>query len=259
MITTYLQKLHLLNRNVRLMMINAALFGFSLWGIFGVLVSLYVLRLGYGPGTAGQVFTAGAATWAVFSMPAGALGRRWGVRRVMIAGMGIIAASIVLLPVGVFGSEALQLGWILATMMLYGVGVAMFVTNCTPFLTRSTGDEERAHAFSVWAGIMLVAGFAGGLVGGALPELFSRMLGLPLDHPTTFRYPLLIAGLFLVLGVLVLLATREVASDARQVTREETGPAPIGLISLLAAVYLLWAIGHSVVYMVTTQPSGRVG
>ena len=246
MFSDYLKALRLFNRNTRLFLVFGVFFGFGLWGIFMMLSNLYVLRLGFGPDTVGLVIAVGMATMAVFALPAGALARRWGARRTLIAGMAVAAASVVLLPLGVFSSETGQLGWILAMWVLYGIGSGAVVASYTPFLTGSTGEEERAHAFSVWAGLVSLAGFAGGLVGGALPELFSRVLGLPLDHPATFRYPLLIAGLLLVLGVLVLLATREVTSDARQETREEAGPAPFGLIGLLAATYLLFGIGQSI-------------
>ena len=247
MFSDYLKALRLFNRNVRLFLVFGVLFGFGLWGIFLVLNSLYVLRLGYGPDTVGLLYAVGSATGAVFALAAGALAQRWGARRTLIAGLGVHAASVVLMPLGVFSSETWQLGWILAMWVLYGIGSGAFAATYPAFLTGSTDEEERAHAFSVWAGLVSLAAFAGGLVGGALPELFGRALGLPLDHAATFRYPLLIAGLLYVLGVLVMLATREVASDARQVTRKEVGPAPFGLIGLLAATSLLWMTGEAVV------------
>ena len=81
----------------------------------------------------------------------------------------------------------------------------------------------------------------------ALPALFRRILGLPIDHPATFRYPLLIAGLLLVPGVLLLLTTREVAGDTAEAKRGDPESVPTGLIGLLCAIYLLWGLGQAVV------------
>ena len=80
MATTYLQKLRLISRNARLYLAGVALQGPG-WGIFSVLFNLYLLRLGYGPRFVGLVSGAAMLTLALGSLPAGALGRRWGSRR----------------------------------------------------------------------------------------------------------------------------------------------------------------------------------
>ena len=116
MITPYVQKLRSFNRNVRLSMVSSALFGFSIMGMFGVLIGLYLLRLGYGPDAVGLVYSMGSVMMAVFSLPAGALGRRWGIRRTMIVGMSLIAGGATLLPFGAFWSMARQPRWILAAI-----------------------------------------------------------------------------------------------------------------------------------------------
>ena len=247
MLKGYLKTVRLFNRNVRLFLVFMALRGFSLQGVFFVLSSLYLLRMGFGPDTVGLVFALGWGTCAIFSLPAGALARRWGVRRTMIAGLGVLAISVVLQPLGVFRSETVQLSWFLALWVLYGIGTGAYLANTPPFLTGSTGEEERAHAFSVWAGIGALSAFAGGLAGGWLPDLFSNQLDLSLDHPAPFRYTLIIAGVVFLVGVLVLLATAEVAGGSRKEATDEVGPPPLGLIGLLAAAFLLQTTGEAVV------------
>jgi MFS family permease len=246
MLGDYLKALKLFNRNVRLFLAFGVLFGFAHWGIFMMLSNLYVLRLGFGPETVGLLIAVATATWSVFALPAGALARRWGVRRTLIAGMGLCTAAMVLLPLGALPSQTWQLVWLLSVQVLYGIGSGGVVASYTPFLAGSTGETERPHAFSVWAGMVALTAFAGGLAAGALPSLFSRFLGLPVDHPAPFRYPLLIAGLLMVPGVLLLLATRDVAGETAEATRAAPGPAPVGLISLLAGTYLLWGLGQAV-------------
>ena len=66
------------NRDVRLYLVTAGLVGFCWIGIYLVLFNLYLLRLGYGPEFIGTVNAAGSLAYAVFSLPAGALGGRWG-------------------------------------------------------------------------------------------------------------------------------------------------------------------------------------
>ena len=52
---TYLQTLQILNRDVRLYLAATATYGFAQEGIRGVLLNLYLLRLGYGPRFIGLV------------------------------------------------------------------------------------------------------------------------------------------------------------------------------------------------------------
>ena len=70
MVTTYLQKLHLFSRDVRLYLSTAVLIGLSYFGIQAVLFNLYLLRLGYGPEFIGLVNAAGAVAFSVFCLPA---------------------------------------------------------------------------------------------------------------------------------------------------------------------------------------------
>jgi len=79
MSTTYLSAFRLFSRDARLYLMTAALFGFTVFGgIYAVLLNLYLLRLGYGPQFVGLINGTGQLAFAIFCLPAGALGRRWG-------------------------------------------------------------------------------------------------------------------------------------------------------------------------------------
>jgi MFS family permease len=245
MITDYLRALGLFSRNVRLYLIATSVFGLTIFGgIYSVLLNLYLLRLGYGPEFVGLVNAVGYLCFAVFSLPAGALGGRWGSRRTMIAGLSLALVGFGALPLAEFMPRALQDGWLLATYLLGWLGAALFTVNSSPFLMGSTGPKERNHVFSAQAALWSLAGFAGSLVGGLLPGLFAATLGLSLDHPASYRYPLLIAALLIFPGVLAIWATREVRARRMQETAPETSPAPLGLIGLMSLAGLLTVAGE---------------
>jgi MFS family permease len=117
--------------------------------------------------------------------------------------------------------------------------------NSTPFLMGTTGKEERAHVFSVWSALIPLAGFAGSLVAGLLPGLFASAMGVSLDHPGPYRYPLLIAAALLVGGVLALLATRRPAAGQPEPAVSDAGRLPLAPIALLTLVYLLRSAGEA--------------
>jgi MFS family permease len=219
--------------------------GFTVFGgIYTVLLNLYLLRLGYGPEFIGLVNGAGLLAGAVFSLPAGALGRRWGIRRMMIAGMNLMVVGFGLLPLAEFIPTTLQAGWLLATYLFAWLGGALYLVNSNPFLMGATGPEERNHVFSVWSALGPLAGFAGSLVGGLLPGFFAARLDTPLDYPGPYRYPLMIAAALFIPAVLVLLATHKVSGGQTKETVIEAGTAPLGLIALMAAVVLLGLAGQ---------------
>jgi predicted MFS family arabinose efflux permease len=100
------------------------------------------------------------------------------------------------------------MAWLLATSMLTYLGFALYLVNGLPFLMAVTGAEERNYAFSVHMALAPLAAFAGSLLGGWLPGILARGLGLSLAEAAPYRYPLLLAAVLLVPGVLVMLPTR---------------------------------------------------
>ena len=245
MVTTYLQKLRLFSHDARLVLIAAVVGGFGNMGMVAVLLNLYLLRLGYGPEFVGLVNAAGWLAYAVASLPAGVLGARWGVRRVMIAGMSLRALGLGLLPLAEFVADTFQPGWLVATLALAYLGGASSAVNSTPFLMGATSEEERDHAFSVWSGLIPLAAFAGSLVAGLLPGLFASTMRVSLDHPAPYRYPLLIAAALLATGVVALLATSRPAAGQREPAVSDAGPLPFAPIAILALVYLLRSAGEA--------------
>jgi MFS family permease len=161
-----------------------------------------------------------------------------------IIGVGLLVAGTGLQPLAEFIPPGAQAGWLLATNVLTGLGLALYYVNGIPFLMGATGPEERNHAFSVQIALSPLAGFAGSLVGGALPGAFSAALGVPLEGSVPYRYPLLIAALLLIPGVLALLPTREVQSTQAQERATEARRIPYGPIILIALVAMFRFAGR---------------
>lgn len=245
MVTTYLSALRLFRRDVRLFLLTSFLIGFTIFGgIYTVLLNLYLLRLGYGPEFVGLVNAVRSLGLALFSLPAGAVGTRWGSRRTMIAGLTFAALGNTLLPLAELVPIAVRPGWIIANNLIGSLGITFYIVNATPFLMGMTGPSERNHVFSVQAALWPLAGFAGSLVAGVLPRFFGTALKVSLEHPLPYRYPLLIAGLLLSLGVAAMLKTHETADVDRQASRVQRGPLPVGIIALLATIVMLAVAGE---------------
>jgi MFS family permease len=266
MAVAYIRTLRTLSRDVRLYLAGAAAYGFAQEGVRGVLLNLYLLRLGYGPRFIGLVSAASLLAFTVTCPAAGALATRRGSRAVMIAGMGLIAAGSVLLPLVEIVRKSWQEGWLLATAALGGLGLALYLVNGIPFLMGATRPEERDHAFSAQMGLVPLAAFAGSLVGGALPGFLARRMGVSvnsatMENPEPYRYALLLGAAFLVPAVWVLLATKPVRvwpvpaqegfgrhrcrAPASVRPRPATEGAPWGLIILIALVAGLRYAGQS--------------
>jgi MFS family permease len=245
MASSYVHTLRLFSRDIRLYLISFALFAFTIFGgIYTVLLNLYLLRLGYGPEFIGLVNAVGLLALALFFLPAGAITRRWGLRRAMIAGLCMAIIGDGALPLAESLPAAIRPGWLLATYLLAGLGTSLYVVNVGPFLVAATSPTERNHAFSVQAAIWPLAGFAGSLVGGLLPGLFAALLRVAPDHPAAYRYPLLLAAALLIPAVPIVMAMRDVGAEDAQTIRPKATPLPLGLIVLLSLIMLLQVSGE---------------
>jgi predicted MFS family arabinose efflux permease len=166
----------------------------------------------------------------------------------MILGVSLIVAAYALLPLAELMPSRLQQGWLLATNALAFVGGPLWAVNGIPFLAGATSPEERGHAFSLQAALLSLAGFAGSLVGGFLPGLTADVVGLSLDGPAPYRYPIWVAAAgYGLIALPALLATRKVAAERTERTRLRSSGAPFGLIASLAVTRLLVAAALSVV------------
>ncbi len=227
-------------RPVRLYLVSSALFGFTIFGgIYTLLLNLYLLRLGYGPAFVGIVNAAGMLALALFALPAGLLGTRWGSRRALLAGLCLILTGLGLLPLAELLPAPVRAAWLLGTYMLAWLGVALYFVNTNPFLMGVTTAVERTHVFAVQAALWPIAGFSGSLVGGVLPAYLAGPLGVSLTHPAPYRYPLVIAAVLFLPAVLAMRATPARAGNHGQAIMRPAEAAPSRVIALLALVTLL--------------------
>ncbi len=247
MIAKYFQKLRLFSRDAWLYIVSWMLLGFAYSGIYLVLFNLYLVRLDYGLEFVGLINGVGFIAFAIFSLPAGTLGKRWGSRRMMIVGMGLMTVGFGSLPLAEFVPVAWQTGWFFATWILVSFSAPLFTVNSAPFLMGVTSPVERNYAFSMQWALNSFAGFAGGLIAGFLPVLFSRVLAIPSDQPAPFRNSLFLAGGFLFIGLLTTIATREGIVEQEQKhgsVSKAAGPMPLALFSIMGVVILLRSTGE---------------
>ncbi len=256
-LNTYLDTVRLFSRDVRLVLVSGIFITASWMGIYSILFNLYLLRLGYDLVFVGVTASTMALGYAVFSLPAGALASRWGIRRTMLVGYGIAASALLLLPASMFMETPLRTTWILVTYTGGIGGVSLYMVNAAVYLMSATGQDERNHAFGVQAALGPLASFTGFLIGGYLPGLLAPITGGTLDQPAPYGYALLTASVVLALGIPVLMATKKPeASDLDEFEGEEPGSpkgalaraisgAPIGMILFLSVAQVIQGTGEA--------------
>lgn len=239
----YLYRLGTFNRDVRLFLVANVLLGFTYFGIYALLLNLYLHRLGYDAKFVGLVNAVGPLAFAVCSLPAGVLSQRWRSRRALMVGFTLETLGFGLLPVGEFMPSPWRAGWLLASYMLSWVGATFFVVNTGPFLMGATTQPARTYAFSVQAASSTVAAFIGNLLGGLLPGFFAARLGLSLAQPAPYRYPLWLASVLLFPAVFAMWATRETSGEQTPVNVATADRAPYPLILVIALITLIQTAG----------------
>jgi MFS family permease len=247
----YFNGLRLLGPAVGLYLLTMALVGFVVdGGVFAVLLNLYLLRLGYGPEPIGLVNAAGTLSFALASLPAGALGGRFGSRRMMILGIALTLVGCVLLPLADLLPAGAQLGWLIITYSLLYLGLALFFVNTAPFVMERAAAARRTQIFSLQTALLSFSAFLGSLVGGALPAFFAALIGSDDSRPEPYRYALLVAGVALLPAILAIRAVANepgagaapADSPARPAGAEVMAPI-IGVMALIALVRLLQVAG----------------
>ncbi|MGQ0796839.1 MAG: MFS transporter [Methanobacteriota archaeon] len=130
----------------------------------------------YGLGLSGSAFLAGVLVGAlpvarvVLDLPSGAFGDRFGNRRMMQIGLGIIASAS-LAPLLVFDYAVL-----LAVRVAEGVGSAFYVTSSLASLAKRVPAGRRGRYMGIYVNGQLTGQIIGPVIGGAIVLRFGSAL-----------------------------------------------------------------------------------
>jgi EmrB/QacA subfamily drug resistance transporter len=160
-----------------------------------------------------------ALVFAGLLLPAGAIGDRYGRRRVLLLGLGIFGAG------AAFATTISDPGTLIAVRAFMGLGAALIMPTTLSIITATFPAGERDRAVGAWAGVAGGSALLGLLVSGALLEFAS--------WPSVF-------------GLSVALAAIAFAGSLRVVPSREEHEAkaldPVGgALSALALSSLVWA------------------
>jgi len=163
----------------------------------------------------------------------------------MILGMGINLLAFGVLPLIKWNQFSFGDTLLIITYALSWLGLALVIVNIIPFLISATGSQERSLVFGMVGAILSLSGFFGNLIGGLLPGVFVSKLGGSIDSPIHYRYTLLFAAIFLIPGLVALIATHDIGNDPPvQTSVKKVGKVPLGLIIPLTLVMLLMRTGE---------------
>ena len=244
---SYWHALKRLNRDVRLYLLTAMLAGFVSSGVFAVLLNLYLTRLGYDPTFIGLVNAARQAAFIVMSVPAGLMGRRWGTRRMILAGILCYLIGHLLIPLAEFAPTNWQKTWFIGASLFSSFGGPFYWVNGNLFMMDKSSEVERNHAFSLRTAFFPMAGFVGSLVGGVLPGKLAGILQSSIDHPAPYRYTLLSAAFLFVPAFLLMLRAGDTEHIPKQSPQQKSNnsPLPYALFIPMILVIILRTVGET--------------
>ncbi len=226
------------NRGTIIVLLVTALDSFGYFGIQGVLFNLYLLRLGLGAELIGLLIASGQLTWAAVALPAGAVGRRFGLRVALVAGGALSALGMGLVLLVELLPGSLWLPWLFGSWSILWIGAALYSVNSPPYLMHVTTAATRHQAFAAQGAVIAFMGFGGSLAGGLLPGLFAAVTGASLAQPAPYRYALWAAPLAYLLCALLWCGAQPVA-PVKQAPTARASDKPLGLFGFLVLLVLL--------------------
>lgn len=235
--------------------LTATVLGSALSFLDATVVNIALPSLGadLGAGTAGLtwVVNAYALTLAAFVLLGGALGDRYGRRRIFLVGVTVFAAASALCGL------APDITVLVLARAAQGVGGALLTPAGLAILQASFAPEDRARAIGAWSGLTGVAAAVGPFLGGWLVQAVSWrwvfLINLPLAlavvvislrcvpesrDPGAAARPDVPGSALLVLALGSLTYGLTAAAEAGP-----GAPAPLGLLTgglVLLAGFLLW-------------------
>jgi len=227
------------SRDARLLIAASGIISVSFFGVQMLLKLLYVIRLGYGPEYVGWYNATGALVFMAMGLPSGALGARFGTRRVMIAGGIGAVLGMALLPTTEFVPFWAQSVWPFVSQVFLTCGWSLFTVNMVPALTAATTDSGRQHAYALNNALVGLGTFCGTVIGGLLPGMFGSLLRIDLDQAAPYRWALLVGASLGIAALLPLTLIRSSSSGSTRAQVQRRGRFPVlAVVPVLLYIYL---------------------
>ncbi|MDW8329488.1 MAG: MFS transporter, partial [Candidatus Bipolaricaulota bacterium] len=207
--------------------------------LFSLFFNIYVLQLGHKQDFIGLLAALPPLAVALCSVPAGAWGDRVGHRRALLWG-GILVA-LGMLGAVVFAQPIV----LIVSMVLTGMGSALWQVVSAPFMVEESREHERTHLFSVQFALTTASGFFGSLLGGALAPFFAQMTGGSSQNALVYQLTLTVAVALALLGLLPLLGLPRLEGEQHR-ERKNLRPrlnTPYALLLKLLLPHLLLGLG----------------
>jgi DHA1 family multidrug resistance protein-like MFS transporter len=176
-------------------------------GMMVPVLPLFTEHHGGGPASAGLLLSAFGAARLVVNIPAGLASERFGRRRVMIAGIALLALAS--FAAAVSGSIAALAGW----LFLQGAGSSLYVTAAMAAVADLSDPTNRGRIMSLYQGAVLVGISLGPAIGGILAGAFGASA------------PFVTQGMLAVLGAASAALLVSETKGAAAEHRVEAGPA----------------------------------
>jgi MFS family permease len=201
-------------------------------GFTSVLLGIYFLSIGFTPFIAGLLLSTSIAGGAIFTLIAGRLAARRGIRSMLLATMGISLAGIaVFLITDAFVPLLLASLFAFISPSSFEYGPVLSLEQAyLPFTVR---DEDRTRAFTWWSIIGTLAASAGALAAG-LPAFLESGLGL--STPDSLRPMFALYFLLNLAAFLLYLRIGEVRFSPEESAVTPSGWKIISRLSLLFSV-----------------------
>lgn len=231
MLANSLARFRGLRRNARLYVISNTIQAASA-GALGVLYTLFLSSLGYGPDFIGVVLVIGTIGGGLGILPASPLAARLGWRRVLL--LSDLVGGVAVAVQFIFPTPPV----IIVTTLGVGASVALFLVVNAPFLAANSTPTERIALFGLSTALGYLAAVAGSLLGGFLPGWMSHTalftaLAPVLDHSAqarAYQLSLLAAGALSLPSIIPILLLRDEPPAAAE-TLAQAPLSPLGRVA----------------------------
>ena len=228
-------------RSARYFYFTWALFWISGEGINTVLFNIFLLRLSFDTEFIGSTGAIRMLSFAVTSGLAGYLGRKIGLKKTMIRGLIFYLLAMAAVPLLGLLSPSTRGILVYATILCRGFGAALFIVCSYPYLAGAIPGESVSHAFSLQWILQPLSIFAGSLIGGVLPQIFSGLTGRPMDGFVPYQLALISSPMVVLPALLVIRRVEEQDTSGKTKPIDASGRSSILVILIGAPIISMLA------------------